>query len=71
MGELRDTTMGSRPPTQDTMYPTFRRDSFAAWCWTGHGPYNVYEVTSDGKAHMIARAWSSAANDAHGAPIVP
>jgi len=50
------------------MYPTFGADSFAAWCWTGHGPYNVYEVTADGAAHLIATNTVVRPEEAHGAP---
>lgn len=69
VGGFQDTTTGgTRPPSQDTMYPSFGADSFGAWCWTGHGPYNVYEVTSDGKAHLIASQVVVAADEARGAP---
>jgi hypothetical protein len=71
VGELRATTMGTRPPTQDTLYPRFSADSFAAWCWGGGGPYDVYEVTADAKAHLIGRGFRVPAAEAHGAPSVP
>lgn len=69
VGNLRDTTTGgTRPPSQNTMYPSFDAASFAAWCWTGHGPYNVYEVTSDRNTHLIASDVTTRADQALGAP---
>lgn len=66
--EFRRTTIGTRAPTQDTLYPSLAADSFAAWCWTGKGPYRVYEVTVDGKAHLVVQNYDVASIEAHGAP---
>jgi hypothetical protein len=69
VGNFRDTTTGgTRAPSQDTLYPSFRADSFGAWCWSGRGPYDVYEVTADGKAHLIANHVVVSAARASGAP---
>ncbi len=69
VGTFRDTTTGgTQVPSQDTLYPSFHADSFGAWCWSGRGPYDVYEVTADGKAHLVASRTVVPAKQAHGAP---
>jgi hypothetical protein len=71
VGGLRTTTIGTRPPSQATMYPEFSDAAFAAWCWFGHGTYDVYEVTSDATPHQVASDYSVPASEAHGAPAIP
>lgn len=53
------------------MYPEFSDSAFAAWCWFGHGTYDVYEVTSDGTPHQVVSDYTVPASEAHGAPAIP
>jgi hypothetical protein len=84
VGGLRTTTIGTRGPTQVTMFPQFKGSDFAAWCWVGRGSslcpplgtracggYDVYEVTPDEKAHEVVSGYTVPPADAHGAPAVP
>jgi len=71
VGGLRTTTIGTRAPSQATMYPEFSDSAFAAWCWFGHGTYDVYEVTSDGTPHQVVSDYTVPASEAHGAPAIP